>query len=107
MHVTNYSETELKYRAIVFGSGGSLTPCEAAGWPGKAASDSRLLPRVIFGRLCITIQAESSSIREYFIQTVRDLFEHVIQCFSKLNKSVKDIFTKFSQQMYLAFVGAI
>ena len=29
-------------------SSGSLTPREAAGRPGKAASDSRLLPRLIY-----------------------------------------------------------
>ena len=43
----NYSETELK-KQQVFASSGSLTPREAAGMPGKAASDSRLLPRLIY-----------------------------------------------------------
>ena len=32
----------------VSASSGSLTPREAAGRPGKAASDSRLLPRLIY-----------------------------------------------------------
>ena len=47
----NYSETELK-KQQVFASSGSLTPREAAGMPGKAASDSRLLPRLIYKWLC-------------------------------------------------------
>ena len=37
----------------VFGSSGCLMPREAAGWPAKAASDSHLLPRIVFGWLCI------------------------------------------------------
>ena len=32
----------------VSASSGSLTPREAAGRPGKAASDSRMLPRLIY-----------------------------------------------------------
>ena len=52
MRVINYSETELKTERV-FGSSGSLTPRVAAGRPGKAANDSRLLQRVVFGWLCI------------------------------------------------------
>ena len=37
----------------MFASNGSLTPPEAAGRPGKAASYSRLLPRLIYEWLCI------------------------------------------------------
>ena len=47
----NYSETELKTERV-FASSGSLTPREAVGRPGKAASDSRLLPRLIYEWLC-------------------------------------------------------
>ena len=36
----------------VFGSSGGLTPREAAGRPGKAASNSRLYARIVFGWLC-------------------------------------------------------
>ena len=39
----------------VSASSGSLMPREAAGRPGKAASDSRLLPRLIYEWLCICI----------------------------------------------------
>ena len=50
----------LKNRASVweqrqFGSSGSFTPREEAGRPGKAVSDSRLLPRVVFGWLCTSL----------------------------------------------------
>ena len=45
----SYSETELKNRASVY----DQPPREAAGKPGKAASDSSLLPRVIYEWLCI------------------------------------------------------
>ena len=48
----NYSETELKTERV-FASSGSLTPREAAGRPGKAESDSRLLPRLRYEWLCI------------------------------------------------------
>ena len=37
-----------KKRERVSASSGSLTPRETAGRPGKAASDSRLLPRLIY-----------------------------------------------------------
>ena len=50
----NYSETELKKTEQVFASSGSLTPREAAGMPGKAMSDSSLLPCIIYEWLCIT-----------------------------------------------------
>ena len=40
-------ETRLKTERV-FASSGSLTPREAAGRPGKAASDSRLLPRIVY-----------------------------------------------------------
>ena len=52
MRLITYSETELKTERV-FVSSGSLTPRVAAGRPGKAASDSRQLPRVVFGWLCI------------------------------------------------------
>ena len=43
----NYSETELKSERV-FASSGSMMPREAAGKPGKAASDSCLLPCLIY-----------------------------------------------------------
>ena len=54
MRVINYSETELKTE-WVFGSSGSLMLHETADRPAKAASDSRLLPSIIFGWLCIKL----------------------------------------------------
>ena len=47
----NYSETELKTERV-FVRSGSLMPREVAGRPGKAASNSRLLPGVIYEWLC-------------------------------------------------------
>ena len=39
----------------VFGRSGNMKLRQAASWPAKAASDSRLRPRVVFGWLCTSI----------------------------------------------------
>ena len=55
MRMTNYSETELKNRASVWEQRQFDAP-QAAGLPAKAAGDSRLLPHVVFGWLCISLE---------------------------------------------------
>ena len=85
MGVTNYLETKTKKTERVFGSSGSMIPREAAGRPGKAASDSRLLPRLIYKLLCMlaslvlwlarltVIQETSRSIPGYTLEFFLDV----------------------------------